>query len=127
MARQMTNSVYDLIEHVELNRNGWWDTALSNVVMAATWLQEQPVNRAQLGNLMISAFDLNIPQDRIVECVEKLVLQGELIVQDDDRLVPSRNAMDRMESRLNAAQVNEDAVREAFFEECQPFLRSTFP
>ena len=110
----MTNSVYDLIEHVELNKNGWWDAALSNVVMAATWLQGQPVNRAQLGSLMISAFNLNIPSDRIVECVEQLVLQGELIVQDGDCVVPSRNAMDRMESRLSAAQLNEDAVRDAF-------------
>ena len=114
MTRQLPNSIYDFIEHVELNKSGWWDSALSNVLLAATWLDGKPVRRSEVRNLVVSAFSVEIPPDRIAECIERLVSQGNLEAYDDDHVFPSSNEVDKIEARLKAAQKNEDAVRDAF-------------
>ena len=114
MTQQLPTSIYDLIEHVELNKSGWWDAALSNVILAAIWIHGQPVRHVEVGNLLFSAFNLKIPTDRIAECIERLVSQGNLNLYDDDHVVPSSNVAGQMEVRLKAAQQNEDAVHDAF-------------
>ena len=72
MAQQLPKSLLNLIEHVELNRSGWWDAALSNVLLAATWLHSIPVHRMEVRDLVVSAFNLEIPEDRIAEHIERL-------------------------------------------------------
>ena len=116
MAQQLPNSLYDLIEHVELNKSGWWEAALSNVLLAVTWIQGRPVHRMELRDLVISAFSLDIPADRIAVYIERLVGLGNLRVSDDDHVVPANGVSDQMEARLQAAQHNEDTVRATFVE-----------
>ena len=114
MNQQLPTNIYDLIEYVELNKSGWWDAALSNVILAAIWIHGQPVRHVEVENLLFSAFNLKIPADRIAERIERLVSQSNLDVYDDDHVVPSSNVADQMEVRLKAAQQNEAAVHDAF-------------
>ena len=114
MTQQLPNSIYDLIEHVALNKSGWWDAALNNVILAAIWMHGQPVRHVEVRNLLFSAFGLKIPTDRIAERIDGLVSQEDLDVCDDDHVVPSSNVANQMEVRLRAAQQNEDEVRDAF-------------
>ena len=125
MTRHLPNSVYDLIEHVELNKSGWWDAALSNVILATIWIYGKPVRSAEVGDLLVSSFSLKIPTDRITEGIERLKSQGDLDVGGDDHVVPSSHVMDQMDARLTAAQQNEDTVRDAFLKKagncCAPY------
>ena len=114
MTQQLPNTLLDLIEHVELNKSGWWDAALSNVLLAATWMNEKPVPRGQVRDLVISAFSLEIPADRIADGIQRLVGEGKLGVTADDHIAPTSGVSDQMEERLKAAQLNEDMVRTAF-------------
>ena len=59
MAQPLSKNLYDLIEHVELNKSGWWDDALSNVLLGAIWLHKQPVRRGGVRDLVFSAFNLD--------------------------------------------------------------------
>ena len=124
MAPQLPNGLYDLIEHVELNKSGWWEAALNNVLLAVTWIQGRPVHRMEVRDLIISAFSLDIPEDRIAVHIERLVELGSLRVSDDDHVVPANGVSDQMEARLQAAQNNEDIVRAIFVEKvghcCDP-------
>lgn len=117
MTQRLPSSLLDLIEHVELTRSGWWDIALANVLLAAIWLHGKPVRREQVWELVASAFNLEIPPDRITSCTERLVNQGKLKVTGSDQVVPATNIADQMDARLKAAQNNEHAVRDAFIEQ----------
>ncbi len=114
MAQQLPHSLLDLIEHVELNQSGWWDIALSNVLLATTWMHGESVPREQVKDLVISAFSLDLPADRIADCIERLVSQGKLNIHHDDYIAPADSVANQMEIRLKAAQHNEDTVSAAF-------------
>ena len=72
MAEQLPKSLLDLIEQIELNKSGWWDAALSNVLLAATWMEGTPVHPGQMRDLIVSAFNLDIPPDRIATHIDRL-------------------------------------------------------
>lgn len=87
-------------------------------------MQGTAVRRSEVRDLVVSAFSVEIPADRIAESIERLVRQGKLDTTDDDHVAPANSVVEQMEARLKAAQQNEDAVRAAFVEKvgdcCSP-------
>ena len=67
-------------------------------------------------DLVISAFSLDIPEDKIAFHIERLVGLGSLRVSDEEHVVPADGVSDQMEARLQAAQDNENKVRAIFVE-----------
>ena len=114
MAEQLPKSLLDLIEHIELNKSGWWDVALSNVLLAAIWMQGTPVHRGQVRDLTVSAFNLEIPPDRIATHIDRLLSDGSLTVLNNGHITLTSRIAEQMERRLEAAHQNEEKVRVAF-------------
>ena len=125
MTKQMPKTLLQLIEHIELNESGWWDSALKNVLLATIWMNGKPVPKEQVRDLVISAFNLEIPVDRVAIGIERLMGSKQLIETDDGRIAPTSSVADQMEQRLSDAQSNEDKVRVTFFEKvgncCAPY------
>lgn len=111
----LPKALLDLIEHVELNKSGWWDSALGNVLLAATWMHGKPIYREQIQEIVASAFSLDIPEDRVDKGIQRLLADGKLRATEDNHITPTDVVMDQMEARLKAAELNEDAVRTTFF------------
>ena len=116
VTQQLPKSLLDLIEHVELTKSGWWDVALGNVLLAATWVHGKPVHREEVNELVLSAFNLEIPPDRIRISIERLINQGKLRVHETDQVTPAADVATQMDTRLKDAQSNENIVRAAFVE-----------
>ena len=91
-----------------------WDVALCNVLLAATWMQGTPVHRGQVRDLIVAAFNLEIPPDRIATHIDRLLGDGSLATLDNGQIVLSENVEEQMGRRLEAALQNEDTVRIAF-------------
>ena len=117
MLQQLDNSLLALIEHVELNRSGWWDVALGNVLLAAVWVHGEPIWREQVRELVNSAFSFQIPPDRITIGIDRLLAEGKMVIHGNDRLALADGVAERMKARLEAARDNESAVRTAFVEQ----------
>ena len=115
MTQQIPKALLQLIEHVELNKSGWWDSALDNVLLAATWMNDKPVPKEQVWDLVASAFNLDIPTNRATDGIERLLRLKQLIETEDGEVATTSSVADQMELRLRAAQSNEEAVRAAFF------------
>ena len=115
MTQQMPKTLLQLIEHIELNTSGWWDSALNNVLLATIWMNGKPVPKEQVRDLVVSAFDLVIPVDRVADGIERLMGSKQLIETDSGQIEPTSSVADQMEKRLSDAQSNEDKVRTAFF------------
>ena len=116
MAQLIPKNLYDLIEHVELNKSGWWDDALSNVLLGAIWLHGEPVPRGGVRDLVVSAFNLEIPADRIAQGIQRLANERKLAVDRHDNVVADSKVVKQMEAQSEAAKRNEDDVRSAFVE-----------
>ena len=127
MKQKISDSLYDLIEHVELNRSGWWDAALGNVILSIAWLEDGPVKRDDIEGLISSAYGLTIPSYRIRERVDSLVDQNDLAVDRDNQVSLSAAVADRLEARLKKAQANEDSVRTAFIDQVNEFCAPHSP
>ena len=125
MTQQMPKALLQLIEHVELNKSGWWDSALDNVLLATTWMHGKPVPREQVRDLVASAFSLEIPTNRAADGIERLMSLKQLIETENGQIATTSSVADQMERRLKAAQSNEEAVRAAFFRKvancCAPY------
>ena len=125
MTQQMPKTLLQLIEHTELNKSGWWDSALNNVLLATIWMNGKPIPKEQVRDLVVSAFNLDIPEDRVAAGIERLIGSKQLIETENGQIAPTGSVADQMEQRLRDAQSNEDKVRESFFEKvgdcCAPY------
>lgn len=125
MTQQMPKTLLQLIEHTELNKSGWWDSALNNVLLATIWMDGKPVSKEQVRDLVVSAFNLDIPVDRVADSIEHLIGSNQLIETENGQVAPTSSVADQMEQRLRDAQSNEDKVRKSFFEKvgdcCTPY------
>ena len=125
---QLSPGLHSVVEHVELNKSGWWDLALRNVVKAAAWIHGQPFRRAEVGSLLAAAFGLEVAPNRINPQTDALVSAGAFVSATGDYLRLSETASTEMSTRIEAAELNEAEVRSSFESAvatvCQPFSPS---
>ena len=115
MTQQIPKTLLQLIEHVELNKSGWWDSALNNVLLATIWMNGTPLPKEQVRDLVVSAFNLEIPVERVANGIERLMWSKQLIETDNGQITPTNSVAGQMQQRLSDAQSNEDKVHAAFF------------
>ena len=86
-----------------------------NVLLATIWMNGTPVPKEQVRDLVVSAFNLEIPVERVANGIERLISSKQLIETDNGQIAPTNSVADQMEQRLSDAQSNEDKVHAAFF------------
>ena len=61
----LPREVVALVQHIELNKAGWWDKAVHRLVMAAVWLAEQPLNLNAIQGALKEKFKLSISTPKL--------------------------------------------------------------
>jgi len=51
-----------LVQHIELNRAGWWDKSVHRLLMATIWLSDNPPNADTIQAGMKATFKLYLPE-----------------------------------------------------------------
>ena len=84
LQNQLSPEVISLIHHVELNKNGWWKKAVSQVIRAVLWSQKKPVSIQELKSAL-AASGIDVQLDFVEKQLEQLKSAAETIALPDGK------------------------------------------
>ncbi|HHZ9433152.1 TPA: hypothetical protein ACWLZK_000457 [Klebsiella quasipneumoniae] len=83
VAKSLTTELVSLINYVELNKNGWWKKATSQVILGYLWESEGRVDEKELKSKIKRDFNVDIPIENISTQIEYLLSSLEIIKRDN--------------------------------------------
>lgn len=82
VAKNLSTELVSLINYVELNKNGWWKKATSQVILGYLWESEGPVDERNLRNKIKGELNVDIPIENISAQIEYLLSSGTILKRD---------------------------------------------
>lgn len=61
-----------LVQHIELNRAGWWDKSIHRLVLAAVWLADQPPSADTIQTALKATFKLTLTRQKLMSALGSL-------------------------------------------------------
>jgi hypothetical protein len=77
--------VVAFVEHVELNRAGWWDRTVHRLTVAAVWLEHESCNSERIQESLSSQFRLYLSSAKMASVLNALEKQGVLLRLSDGK------------------------------------------
>jgi hypothetical protein len=68
-----------LIQHIELNRAGWWDKSILRLSMATVWLSGEPPTADEINAGLESTFKLLLTTQKLKSVLDSLVSRKQLM------------------------------------------------
>ena len=110
----LPHEVSALIHHVELDRAGWSDKALSRLVIATLWLAEGRLNNTDIRQALVSSFGLPVAFEKLTRIID-ILKSKRTIVEVSDGLYRIPNTMrTELETEIHEAEVAETKARDHF-------------
>lgn len=123
--RLLPPELVSLVHHIELNKVGWWDKGIQQLVVVALWLSGKAMTAEDLGNELRSKFYVNVDVPNIKLQVERLRSAGRLQHLPGGYLKISESALTELENTLKEAEEIEKKAKGRFidvFTKCCPAL-----
>ena len=100
----LSHEISALVHHVELNRAGWWDEALSGIVLASVWSFDHPVNEEYIHSELQKSFKLTVGNEHLSLIISKLKENDSLIEVGGGLLKMSEQLRITLEKDVKEAQ-----------------------
>jgi hypothetical protein len=103
-----------LIQHIELNKAGWWDKAVQRLVLAAVWLSEEPLSVEAIQGALKATFKLGLTTPKLTAALASLESRQMLLRMPSQtyRIPDAKRTI--FEKEIAAAEEVEAAARESF-------------
>ena len=108
--------IISLVHHIELNKEGWWEKALQQLILAASWLSSKNISVEEIIDYYRSQFKLNLDPGMIRSLVGSLCSANILVRMPDNRFKISEATLKDFENRLKEAEAIEQKCKRKFFE-----------
>ncbi len=102
-----------LIHHVELHKEGWWDRAIGQFILAAIWFAGHPLSAEELRDVLRNNFSISTDTARLDLQVDKLRNAGNLVRLPDGRLKVSEqcvHVLEKSATEFDAVQAEAQSV-----------------
>jgi hypothetical protein len=110
----LPKEVVALVQHIELNKTGWWDKAVQRLVMAAVWLANEPPNAGAIQAALESTFRLSLTTPKLMSALASLESRKMLLhLPSDTYRVPEEHRV-VFENEIAAAEKVEGEAKESF-------------
>lgn len=76
----LPREVVAMVQHIELNKAGWWDKAVQRLVLAAIWLENGPPDVIAIQKSLNSTFKLSLSTAKLTTILEALQSSQLLII-----------------------------------------------
>lgn len=68
-----------LVQHIELNRAGWWDKSIHRLLLATVWLSDQPPSAGAIQAAMEATFKLPLTTQNLMSALDSLMSRKMLL------------------------------------------------
>ena len=105
-----------LVHHVELNKSGWWDKALQQVILAAMWLTDESLTPQGVAAAISDSFSVNLGPEKIAGQIDILCETNTLVRLPDGSIKISEQSFNELQQGLVIADENASQVKKLFIE-----------
>lgn len=110
----LPKEVVALIQHIELNKSGWWEKTIERLVMSSIWLADHPLQFEEITESLLKTFKLNISQQKLESAISALIAKNNLLcTQDGGHKIPDARKRE-FEAELNESDNVELKAKETF-------------
>ncbi len=111
---RLPQEIASLVQHIELNKAGWWERAVDELVLGIIWLNSSAMTIAAISQALEGQFGFTPNVSRLTDRVINLASDGRLIRSTigDYKLSDTERAA--IEMRLTDAEYSERAAKEEF-------------
>jgi len=103
-----------LVQHVELNKAGWWQKSLERLILAAIWLADEPPIEDNLAEILHTTFHIKPDPKHVKEQVDSLRSQGTVTLMAGGTLRLAPTALATFEQELREAEEVESYAKQRF-------------
>ena len=114
-AAPLPPEIVSLIHYTELNKSGWWNKSIQQLVLSAIWLLRKSIPQT-LAGVLTQSFHIDIPVQRLMEQCEQLIRSGSLIRVPKGDLSLSEASKRKLEDELHQNEELTVRVRSQFTE-----------
>lgn len=114
--RNLPKELVSLIHYVELNRVGWWDEALQQIIMAVMWLSDDN-NAEELMKTLNNEMSFNIELNKVKDAINCLHERGSLIKFNEQTYKLSEKTKKTLADNLCKSGELESSAKQSF-EKC---------
>jgi len=112
--RKLPAELTSLVHHVELNKAGWWDQAVQQVIVATIWLCGENLTLQGVRERLGEYFCVNLDEDRIRKHVDALCASGTLVPVQAQRFKIAEQSLNEFERGLADAEKMQEQVHQRF-------------
>ena len=103
-----------LVQHIELNKAGWWDKAIQRLVLAAVWLSDEPPSVKAIQTSLESTFKLRVAEPKLESALASLESTQMLLrLPTDTYRIPDEHRA-KFEAEITVSEKTERAAKEYF-------------
>lgn len=77
--KKLPNEISSLVHHISLNKAGWWDEALKNLVLGIIGLSKENLSIQDLKLKLSSNYEIEIPDQTLEEIINLLRIDKEIV------------------------------------------------
>ncbi|MBW6395796.1 hypothetical protein KZX47_11630 [Thermus sp. SYSU G05001] len=126
--RKLPKELFALIHHIELNKAGWWDQAIQQLLLFMLWVNDnQPTTLSELANAVKQELGVAIPIARAQEQADQLAKHGTLVMLAPDKVKLSETAFNEVGKKIEQAQKIEESAKASFVKLAKEFCPSLQP
>jgi len=116
----LSREVVSLVHYVELNRSGWWNRALDQLVLVTLWILS-PTTPEAVNSFLDDGLDHRINRDRVEAVIQREMESGTVLSLTDGRIKVAEEVCRDFESTAQQHDVELRTLQERF-QECADAL-----
>lgn len=103
-----------LVQHIELNKAGWWDKTVHRLVLASVWLADEPPNVGAIQESLTSTFKLPLATPKLMSVLAFLESKQMLLrLPSDTYRIPDKQRV-IFEREIATSEEAEGKAKESF-------------
>ena len=110
----LPKEVVALVQHIELNKAGWWDNAVHRLVLATVWLSDTPPSAGAIQSALQATFRLSLITPKLMSALASLESRNMLLrLPSDSYRIPDEQRL-VFEKEIAASEKVESEAKESF-------------
>src|SRR5216683_3938374 len=112
--QKLPPELISLVHHIELNKAGWWDKALDQLLITAIWVASRDQSVIEILAQLKKSFQVEIDIEQAQSHLRALCSKRVLMAIPDDRYKISEEYLEKYDDDIREAEALEKAVEESF-------------
>lgn len=110
----LPNELLALIHHVELNKSGWWQRALQQIILTVMWSYDQNLTIEALTDQTNIMFSTNISNENVQNQVDILLKTDEIVILPTGQMRITEQTRSRIDYESHAGTEREKEIKDLF-------------